>query len=330
MTLETVSPELKSTRSTIVQCMYAMLQYTERKDLSLIDLMGLTSHAFRIRVDDKAGLIGPTAHVWGSFYRRALENVGFEAVCFDPIIDPIPPEHVEIALGHIHRSLDRGVPAIVWDLFGGDFAVIYGYDDEKQLFHAKDRKHEGTVPYEKLSRGHIMTLTVIKEKEFNYIESLSRSLAMALIHGRYSEDGIADYKPGLGAYDAWIRAFEARTAEPLGNSYNALYVYDARRFAVRFLHEIRDRFQSGTLEEPKRHGGYGFDTGYMAETAGEAMKHYEEVAAALGELHGMFPFPHGGNPAEPAAADAAIRLLVRAKGAEEQGLRCLARMHYDL
>lgn len=330
MAMETVSPEMKSTRSSIAQCIHAMLQYTERKDLSLVDVMGLTSQAFRVRVDDKVGLYGPTSHVWGSFYRRALANLGFEAVCFDPIIDPIPPEHVKIALAHIHRSLDRAVPAIVWDLFGGDFAVVYGYDDDQQLFHAKDREHEGTVPYEKLSRGHIMTLTVVKEKEFDFVDSLSRALAMALNHGRYPEDGIAEFKPGLAAYDAWIRAFETRSADPLGNSYNALYVYDARRFAVQFLHEVCDRFRNGVLAEPKRHGGYGFDASHMAASAEEAARYYAEVASALGELHERFPFPHGGDPSEFGAAEAAIRLLQRAKASEEQGLRYLARMHYDL
>jgi hypothetical protein len=330
MFMETVSPEMKSTRSTIAQSIHAVLHYTERRDLSLVDVMGLTSQAFRIRIDEKAGLYGPTSHVWGSFYRRALSNLGFEAVCFDPIVDPIPPEHVEIALGHIHRSLDRGVPAIAWDLFGGDFAVVYGYDDDRQLLHAKDREHEGTVPYEKLSRGHIMTLTVVEEKEFDYVDSLSRALAMALNHGRYPEDGIADFKPGLAAYDAWIRAFEKRSADPLGNSYNALYIYDARRFAARFLQELRDRFRFGTLAEPKRHGGYGFDAGYMAATAEEAARCYADVSSALGELHERFPFPHGGQPSESGAAEAAIRLLQQAKAAEEMGLRYLARMHYDL
>lgn len=298
--------------------------------MSLVDVMGLTSHAFRIRIDDKAGLYGPTSHVWGSFYRRALANLGFEAMCFDPIVDPIPPEHVEIALGHIQRSLDRGVPAIVWDLFGGDFAVVYGYDDERQLFHAKDRGHEGTVSYEKLSRGHIMTLTIIEEKEFNYVESLSRALAMALTHGRYPEDGIAEFKPGLAAYDAWIRAFEMRSADPLGNSYNALCVYDARRFAVQFLQEVRDRFRNRVLPEPKRHGGYGFDADYMAASAEAAARHYGEVASVFAELHELFPFPQGGDPSKPDAAATAIELLKRAKASEEKGLRYLARMHYDL
>lgn len=328
--METVSPKLKSTRSSIAQCIHAMLQYTERRELSLVDVMGLTSQAFRIRIDDKAGLYGPTSHVWGSFYRKALANLGFQAVCFDPIIDPIPPDHVEIALAHIHRSLDRGVPAIVWDLFGGDFAVVYGYDDERQIFHAKDRDHEGTVPYEKLSQGHIMTLTIIEEKKFDYVDSLSRALAMALTHGRYPEDGIAEFKPGLVAYDAWIQAFETRSADPLGNSYNALFVYDARRFAVQFLQEVRDRFRNGVLAEPKRHGGYGFDANHMAASAEEAAKHYSGVASALKELHELFPFPNGGDPSESGTAETAVQLLQRAKASEEQGLRYLARMHYDL
>jgi len=166
--------------------------------------------------------------------------LGFTAECFDPIIDPIPPEHVEIALGHIHWTLDRGVPAIAWDLFGGDFAVV-----------------------------------------------LSRALAMALARGQYPEDGISEFRPGLAAYDAWI-------------------------------------------PEPKRHGGYGFDSGYMTASAEEAAKHYAEVASALGELHERFPFPHGGDPSESGAAETAIRLLQRAKASEKQGLRYLARMHYDL
>jgi hypothetical protein len=175
-----------------------------------------------------------------------------------------------------------------------------------------------------------MTLTIVEERKFDYKDSLARSLAMALTHGRYPEDGIAEFKPGLAAYDAWIQAFETRSADPLGNSYNALYVYDARRFAVQFLQEVCDRFRNGVLAEPKRHGGYGFDATHMAVSAEKAAKHYSGVACALGELHELFPFPSGGDPSECGVAETAIRLLKRAKASEEQGLRYLARMQYDL
>lgn len=54
------------------------------------------------------------------------------------------------------------------------------------------------------------------------------------------------------------------------------------------------------------------------------------VAEALRGLQRLFPFPHGGEPNEPAIASEAEALLMAAKWAEEQGAAALERMYEAL
>ncbi|MBG9794842.1 hypothetical protein ABD76_21105 [Paenibacillus dendritiformis] len=54
------------------------------------------------------------------------------------------------------------------------------------------------------------------------------------------------------------------------------------------------------------------------------------VAEALRGLQRLFPFPHGGEPNEPAIASEAEALLMAAKRAEEQGAAALERMYEAL
>lgn len=181
-------------------------------------------------------------------------NLGFEAICFDPIIHPIPPEHVKIALKHIHDSLDKGLPAISYGLIAHEFCIVYGYEDENQLLHVRDSKGEGTVPYDRLGDGKILTLTIESHEPMPYLESLRRGLGMVLAHGGFTEEGIDGFANGLSAYRKWIRAIEQRTADPLGHAYNVAFVHDARTFAVRFLQSVADKFEAGELKPTLPHG----------------------------------------------------------------------------
>ncbi|OPA80988.1 hypothetical protein BVG16_01165 [Paenibacillus selenitireducens] len=57
--------------------------------------------------------------------------------------------------------------------------------------------------------------------------------------------------------------------------------------------------------------------------ASEAAAHFKKTAAALVEMREMFPFPQGGQPDEPTAANRAVELLRAAREAEEQGIQVL-------
>jgi hypothetical protein len=325
------SQAYETTLTTIAQSIYGAVQFTDSKNLNLVDIMGYTSLAFRIRIDPfRVDTNGPGAHIWQPFYEKALLNLGFNSICYDPIVFPVPLEDVKRALTLIHESLDNGVPAISFALNSPDFCIVYGYDDDRKLLHVKDSKGETMFPYEKLSEGKIVVL-VLKE---SYLESkstkLRNALALILFHARHREPGLSEYWNGFSAYDAWINAFTQRTIDEIGNSYNIAYITDARTFALEFLKNaatswpdddpIHNRMAHGTVPYKLR----------VAEWTSKAAAQYSKVVHCFEQLQMMFPFPQGGNPNDPEQAGKAIELLKEAKAAEENGIALLEELYYWL
>ncbi|GJM69655.1 hypothetical protein HMSSN036_18710 [Paenibacillus macerans] len=113
---------------------HSMLEYTGKAGMSLVDVMGYTAHAFRIIIDREAVEVGSySAFDWPLHHTEQLQNLGFTVqTAGRPNHIPPTPAELEEALGFIQDSLDKGVPALGWDLFIPEWGVIYGYDDEKK------------------------------------------------------------------------------------------------------------------------------------------------------------------------------------------------------
>ncbi|MFD2043545.1 hypothetical protein ACFSTA_04060 [Ornithinibacillus salinisoli] len=299
---------------------YGAISYNENNDFSLVDVMGLTGHAFRINIDPiQVNAAGPTSFPGGYVLRRNLCNLGYIS-CLADSETPIVPDKLEKTIALIQDSIDRGYPAICYDLFIPEFGLIYGYDDETQEFFAKDVSQDGVVSYEKFADvNFVLFATTISEKlPHSKYEMLRMALDMIVDHTRGNEWTHMfkdNYAIGLSGYDAWINVMEKRSADPSGNAYNAAVVSDAREFAVKFLQELMEKWDGENVVERS-----------VRKLAAEASKHYSVVADSLVELRLMFPFPQGGNPQDPEVADRAIRLLRRAQEAESQGIKILERL----
>ncbi|WP_284645465.1 hypothetical protein [Paenibacillus silviterrae] len=299
---------------------YGAVAYTDKKHYSLIDVMGITGHAFRINIDpDHIDVAGPTMFPGGYLVRRNLCNLGFISNLSDTT-KPYTPEKVEQVMALIQESIDKGIPAIAFDLFIPEFGLIYGYDDDRQLFHAKDVSKEGTVTYfDFVEKRNMLWVTTISESlPHSKYEILRMALDMIVDHARgreWQHIFKGKYHIGLAGYDAWIACMERRAADPFGNAYNIAVVSDAREFAAQFLHELTISWSGDNVVERK-----------VRKLAGEAAVHYAKTAATLVELRQMFPFPQGGQPDDPAAADRAAQLLRTAKEAETLGIEVLERL----
>ncbi|WP_096186492.1 hypothetical protein [Evansella halocellulosilytica] len=310
-----------STWTSAAAAIHGAVKYTEKKDLNLVDVMGLTGHAFRINIDLKEiNVAGPTAMPGGYIVRRNLCNLGFTSNLADGEA-PITPEILEQTIELIQESVDRGIPAIVFDMFIPEFGLIYGYDDNKKVFYAKDTSRDGEVTYEDFAdvRGVLYASTISESLPHSKYEMLRMALDMIIDHARGREwQHIFEGKfvTGLNAYDIWIDVLEKRGADPNGNAYNAQVVSDAREFAAKFLYELTVKWDGTNVVERG-----------VRKFAGLAAKHYADVAKALIEFREMFPFPHGGEPANREQADRAIQLLKKAKEAEEQGVEQLEVLH---
>jgi hypothetical protein len=302
--------------------MYSMLQYTDRKDLSLVEVAGYTANAFRIIIDrERVNVAGYSAFEWPLHHREQFANLGFDTRCVGgPTEIPPTPEELERALELIQWSLDRGVPLLAWDLFVPEFGIIYGYDDEARTLRCRDITKDGELPYEKLGRGQVHELYVMAVTGMKLVGKrtmLHGALRMAVSHAR--EQGYkrehSPYRNGLAGYDAWIEAFGKRNVEAYGNTLHGMYIYDQRLFAAEFLKRIADEIQGEAPEER-----------LLKMLAGQASVQYDNVADRLAEFVARFPFPKGGDPNDPVQASAAIRHLSEARAEEEKGVELLEEM----
>ncbi|WP_274362245.1 hypothetical protein [Paenibacillus thermotolerans] len=308
------------TNTSAAASIHAAVAYTDKRHYSLVDVMGISGHAFRINIDpDHIDVAGPTMFPGGYLIRRNLCNLGFISNLSDTE-KPFTPEKVEKVLALIHDSVDRGIPAISFDLFIPEFGLIYGYDDDNKVFHAKDVSKEGTISYTDFveSRNMLWVTTINESLPHSKYETLRMALDMIVDHARgreWQHVFQGKYFIGLAGYDAWIACMEERKADPFGNAYNTAVISDAREFAVQFLCELAIRWNGSNIVERT-----------VRAHASEAAPHYEKAAAALVELREMFPFPEGGRPNDPAVADRAVTLLRMAKAEEEMGVQVLEKL----
>ncbi|CAM3594591.1 hypothetical protein [Marinicrinis lubricantis] len=302
---------------------YSMLQYTDRKDLSLVEVAGYTANAFRIIIDrERVNVAGYSAFEWPMHHQEQLANLGFQTRYEGgPTEIPPTPEDLERALEMIAWSLDRGIPLLSWDLFVPEFGIIYGYDDESRTLRCRDISKDGELPYEKLGRGQVHELYVLALTDpipTDRRTMLLGALRMAVSHARkqgYKRED-SPYRNGLAGYDAWIEALQRHNVDVFGNLLHGMYVYDQRLFAAEFLRQIAANYEGLTAAE----------TDEIRQIAGDAAVHYDRVADHLAEFVTRFPFPQGGDPNDPAEAAEAVRILTDARSNEEQGVEVLERM----
>jgi hypothetical protein len=316
-----VNRDWTKTMTSAASVIYGAVRYTDKKNLTLMDVMGLTGHAFRLNIDPvEVNVAGPTSFPGGYILRRNLCNLGFTSNMGEASV-PVTPDKLEQTIALIQRSIDKGYPAIVFDLFIPEFGLIYGYDDDKQLFNAKDVSKEGVISYADFGRPKIPVLFLVTIEDslpHSKYEMLRMALDMIVDHARgreWTHDFKDRFAQGLKGYDAWVKVMENRTADELGNAYNTAVAVDAREFAVKFLQEMVANWDGSNVVERT-----------VRSKAAEAATHYAVVLEALSSLRDMFPFPGGGKSKDPINADKAIELLCCAREAETKGIEVLEKL----
>jgi len=306
-------------RPSVTYCLWGMLQYTDQKNLSLAEVNAWTGQAFSLHI------IKDTVHIGGPFtlagepsFHQLLSNLGFEFKVLTYL--PAGPNTVTDVIQTAHRSIDRGIPVIVWDLFHAEYGLVYGYDDDEQKLIALDKLQEGEVPYDQIGKGktsEIGLIAIQEERSIDRQTALLRLLDSVIEHGndadnRNTSDG--ELVRGLAAYDAWIDAFQGDRIVPFFNAYNAAVYAELRGYARDFLYVL--------LDDPD----YEQDREWLKS----AWNGYQLTANALNELSSLFPFPMGGDPKNELAVEKAISLLQQAKEAEREGLIALEKWRNKL
>lgn len=173
-------------------------------------------------------------------------------------------EHIEKekqleAINIIKSSIDRGIPAISWDIGVPEWGLITGYDDAMQMFYTlpiNADKADPTspeynyvqMPYDVLGKRELPILSVLtikgtsdKAKE----DILQDTMKLAVNHLKGGE--WCDNAKGLDAYPALIRVFDDNPE--IAASWNAEYFLGTYAALKEYVYNYFEKVEMTELAE---------------------------------------------------------------------------------
>lgn len=220
--------------------------YSEKSE----DIVATSGFAFRMWVN--ADLCPSATSIWDFDSQKPwVENGGLTCNYIGRYWgqEDIEKEKQLEAINNIKASIDRGIPAISWDIGLPEWGLITGYDDDTQMFSTLAINAEKTdptsttynctqMPYDVLGKRELPLLSVLtitgtsdKTKE----DILNDTMKLAVNHLKGYE--WCDNAKGLDAYSALIRIFNENPdvasswkAEYILGTYGALKEYAYKYF----------------------------------------------------------------------------------------------------
>ncbi len=278
-------------------------------------LMGSSAFAFRININDVMCPSAMSVFNFSAILPEAIEQTGHHCTYVSRLWDEEDKEEERREEAHaaIVEAIDRGVPAVVWDVHEADWGLIIGYDESARCYKALTRTGAPLrLPFHRLGRNGIDILSVAipgSRNDRSRDEVVLRALTAAVAHADGEEwTETPHYRNGLAGYDLWATLFDRwallsgagkgdRIPKHIPDfaGYYAGHYYSARCYARDFLQAIADD-----------------DTRLRS-----ASEHYVEVAAHLASLWACFPEERNPSPQLCTTLAAEIK---HAKAAEEKAV----------
>jgi len=226
-------------------------EYTE-------DIVATSGFAFRMWVSKD--LCPSATSIWDfSNQKRWVENGGL--IC-DYVGRYWDQEHIEEekrleAIKIIKASIDRGIPAVSWDIGVPEWGLITGYDDDSQMFCILPINTEKSDPavnmhYDVLGKREIPILSVltITGCSAKATDDILRDTMKLAVHHLKGREWCENAK-GLDAYPALIRIFEDNpdisaswNAEYFLGTYGALKEYAYKYFEKAGKTELAELYRN--------------------------------------------------------------------------------------
>lgn len=249
------------------------------------ELMGISAEAFRVNMPENCDWQGILTFDWSYAAYRTVERLGFSGVCVGrPQQTTMTPDMQVRMLSVVHGSVDRGIPAVIWNMERNEMGFAYGYDDRSQEIRYKGYNGDTRVyRYDQLGRQtDEQPVFVFGLRRRVSPPSPENTVLRAIVdHARGKEPTLKGYVFGLDGYRVWLEGARRSTLDLSGHAYQVAILAEARQQAAAFLELLADRCR-----------GAGRSKQLLA-----AADSYKQVSESFVRLYPRFPFGYGGSPA---------------------------------
>ncbi|MBB6671825.1 RNA polymerase sigma factor [Cohnella nanjingensis] len=285
---------------------WELLRIAGEPDWTLTDIMGMTGDAFRMNIPQNCNWRGISTFDWSYVTQCAFESLGISGRCFGRPERTTSPEHQITVLSMIQDSIDRGLPAIIWNLNRNQFGFVYGYNDEERTISYTSYQSHHTFRYEQLGRTceepALFVATIRGRVTLPASEQETLTSIVNCCKGK--EPQLSGFAFGLQGYAQWMEAVENGRLDLQGHAYKVAILAEARKQGALYLQRLSEKAERAESQLKLE----------------EASLCFRSVSEAFEGIYPSFPFGYGGSNANRLSS---IRSgLLTALEAEKEGI-CL-------
>jgi len=233
-----------------IDCLYSVLRASGKFNGPKYLLAGMTGFSFIFVTHKDLILASTEVYNMKATSCKALDILGYYSEAYDGLkTNATFPLYQKVAIKRIKESIDEGVATIVWSPGITDFGVIYGYDDEDEVFFYKDRfnKEQQILLYSNLGKAeanywmcHIIGDRIEKDIRDIYIQSLE--FAVDCWETVYVDEIFLgkEFASGRMAYEYLIEALKKKDFHDLGAGKIIYYNTFSKKEAFLYLKDVKE------------------------------------------------------------------------------------------
>lgn len=275
-----------------------------------------TGIAARFCVDQTCSPLPVTDYDWMDEHTRFMEQIGVQTVKFfaapqDPAYDMVQQRAVQA----VKNAIDDKKACVAWGIDTGEFGVIYGYDDEDEVFFVKgigSSNTDSSLPVLYHNLGKTFEYAPVLYCEIPQIshDVDQNKVFIDFLHGYVREMKQISDNPerayGFAAYDMLTDAVRKNTINEFGLRY-CTGIYYERKEAI-FMY----------LSERQKEGGNPLSV-QLIDSFHETLRLYQKLMYDILQ-QGMDGWNHLAKPISEKCYPEIIRVLREMKESEENNV----------